>query len=46
MQTCLFSADDAFGTASEEEMVSFCPFSDFGSGENFDSDFDMDWLLI
>ena len=33
MPACLFSADDAFGTDSKEEMVSFCPFSDSGSWE-------------
>ena len=44
MPACLFSPDDAFGTDSEEEMVSFCPFSDSGSWENFDSYFDTDWL--
>ena len=36
------SADNAFGTDSEEEMLSFCSFSDSGSWENFDSDFDTD----
>ena len=42
MQACLFSGDNAFGTDSEEEMVSFFPFSNSGSWENFDSDFDTD----
>ena len=41
MPACLFSADDAFGTDSEEEMVSFCSFFS-GSWETFNSDFDMD----
>ena len=44
MLACLFSADGAFGIGSEEEMVSFCPLSDFGSWENFDSDFEVDWF--
>ena len=35
MLACLFSADDAFGTGTEEKMVSFWPFSDFRSWENF-----------
>ena len=41
---CASSADDTFGTDSEEEMTSFCPFSDSGSWENFDSGFVMDCL--
>ena len=32
-QACLFSADNAFGTDSEEKMVSFCPFSILGVGK-------------